>query len=77
MEVAELFAKGGPVMYLLLISSVTVAAIGIERYFFIFAKGEFQETTTGRSFDFLQQRKFLRWACGGGWRQSGGCGRKR
>lgn len=34
MEVAELFAKGGPVMYLLLICSVAVAAIGIERFRF-------------------------------------------
>ena len=32
LEVAELFAKGGPVMYLLLISSVAIAAIGIERF---------------------------------------------
>ena len=31
MEIAELFAKGGPVMYLLLLISVAVAAIGIER----------------------------------------------
>jgi len=34
LEVAELFAKGGFVMYLLLISSVAVAAIGIERFRF-------------------------------------------
>lgn len=34
MEVAALFAKGGPVMYLLLISSIAVAAIGIERFRF-------------------------------------------
>ena len=34
MEAAELFAKGGPVMYLLLISSVAVVAIGIERFRF-------------------------------------------
>lgn len=34
MEVAELFTKGGPVMYLLLISSIAVAAIGIERFRF-------------------------------------------
>lgn len=34
MEVVELFAKGGPVMYLLLICSVAVAAIGIERFRF-------------------------------------------
>ena len=34
MEVAELFAKGGFVMYLLFISSVAVAAIGIERFRF-------------------------------------------
>lgn len=31
MEIAELFAKGGPVMYLLIVISVAVAAIGIER----------------------------------------------
>ena len=34
MEAVELFAKGGFVMYLLLISSVAVAAIGIERFRF-------------------------------------------
>ena len=34
MEVAELFAKGGAVMYLLLISSVAVVTIGIERFRF-------------------------------------------
>ena len=34
MEAVELFAKGGAVMYLLLISSVAVAAIGIERFRF-------------------------------------------
>ena len=34
MEVAELFVKGGSVMYLLLISSIAVAAIGIERFRF-------------------------------------------
>ena len=34
MEPAELFAKGGPVMYLLLITSIAVAAIGIERFRF-------------------------------------------
>jgi len=34
LEAAELFAKGGPVMYLLLISSVAVVAIGIERFRF-------------------------------------------
>lgn len=41
MEVAELFAKGGPVMYLLIISSVAVAAIGIERFrFYSYASHE-------------------------------------
>lgn len=40
MEAAELFAKGGAVMYLLLISSVAVAAIGIERFrFYSYAAG--------------------------------------
>lgn len=34
MEIAELFSKGGPVMYLLIIISVAVAAIGIERLTF-------------------------------------------
>ena len=34
MEIVELFAKGGPVMYLLLVSSIAVAAIGIERFRF-------------------------------------------
>lgn len=32
MEVTELFSKGGPVMYLLLLSSISVAAISIERF---------------------------------------------
>ena len=31
MDVMELFTKGGPVMYLLLVTSIAVAAIGIER----------------------------------------------
>ncbi len=34
MEAVEIFSKGGAVMYLLLISSVAVAAIGIERFRF-------------------------------------------
>ena len=34
LEVTEFFTKGGPVMYLLLISSIAVAAIGIERFRF-------------------------------------------
>lgn len=34
MDVVELFAKGEPVMYLLLTCSVAVAAIGIERFGF-------------------------------------------
>lgn len=34
MDVTEFFTKGGPVMYLLLISSIAVAAIGIERFRF-------------------------------------------
>jgi len=66
LEVAELFAKGGQVMYLLLISSIAVAAIGIERFrFYSYAshesetflsllKGEFQKAATGRSFELLQ-----------------------
>ena len=41
MEAMELFAKGGPVMYLLLISSIAVAAIGIERFrFYSYASHE-------------------------------------
>lgn len=32
LETAEIFAKGGPVMYLLLICSVAVAAVGMERF---------------------------------------------
>lgn len=41
MDVVELFAKGGPVMYLLLICSVAVAAIGIERFrFYSYASHE-------------------------------------
>lgn len=31
MDLMELFTKGGPVMYLLLVTSIAVAAIGIER----------------------------------------------
>ena len=39
MEATELFAKGGPVMYLLLLCSIAVAAIGIERFrFYRYAK---------------------------------------
>ncbi len=34
MEIAELFNKGGPVMYLLILISVAVVAIGIERLVF-------------------------------------------
>ncbi len=34
MEIAEFFNKGGPVMYLLVISSVAVFAIGVERFRF-------------------------------------------
>ena len=34
MEVVELFAKGGPVMYILLINSIAVTSIGIERFRF-------------------------------------------
>ena len=34
MEAAEFFAKGGSIMYLLLICSIAVAAIGIERFRF-------------------------------------------
>ena len=34
MDIIELFAKGGPVMYLLLLSSIAVAAIGLERKIF-------------------------------------------
>ena len=32
LDAAELFAKGGPVMYLLLLCSIAVATIGIERF---------------------------------------------
>ena len=34
MDAVELFEKGGPIMYLLLISSIAVLAIGIERFRF-------------------------------------------
>ena len=44
MEAVELFAKGGSVMYLLLISSVAVAAIGIERFRFYNYAGHESET---------------------------------
>ena len=41
MEVVELFVKGGPVMYLLLISSIAVAAIAIERFrYYSYAVGD-------------------------------------
>ena len=41
MEVTEFFTKGGPVMYLLLISSIAVATIGIERFrFYSYASHE-------------------------------------
>ena len=41
MDVANLFAKGGYVMYLLMICSVAVAAIGIERLrFYSYARGD-------------------------------------
>ena len=41
MDAVELFAKGGPVMYLLLISSIAVAVIGIERFrFYSYAKSD-------------------------------------
>ena len=41
LEVAELFTKGGYVMYLLLISSIAVAAIGIERFrFYSYAEND-------------------------------------
>lgn len=44
MESVELFAKGGFVMYLLLICSVAVAAIGIERFrFYRYAVGSGEE----------------------------------
>lgn len=40
MDILELFAKGGPIMYLLLISSIAVAVIGIERLtFYSYARG--------------------------------------
>ncbi len=39
MDFVEVFAKGGPVMYLLVVCSVAVAVIGIERYvFFSYAR---------------------------------------
>ena len=48
MEVVELFAKGGPVMYLLLISSIAVAAIGIERFrFYSYAKNDSESFLNG------------------------------
>ena len=48
MDMLGLFAKGGPVMYLLLISSVAVAAIGIERL-------TFYNFTDGNVENFLDQ----------------------
>ena len=48
MEAVELFAKGGPVMYLLLISSVAVAAIGIERLrYYSYAAGDNEKFLPG------------------------------
>ena len=44
MEATEFFTKGGPVMYLLLISSIAVAAIGIERFRFYNYAGHESET---------------------------------
>ena len=43
MEIAELFTKGGPIMYLLLLTSVAVAAIGIERLNFYNYAGDNSE----------------------------------
>lgn len=43
LEIAELFSRGGPVMYLLLIISVVVAAIGIERLNFYNYAGDNSE----------------------------------
>ena len=41
MSIVEIFFKGGAVMYLLLLSSITVAAIGIERFrFYRYARGK-------------------------------------
>ena len=48
MEAMEFFAKGGPVMYLLLISSIAVATIGIERFrFYRYAKNDSESFLNG------------------------------
>ena len=43
MDLMELFTKGGPVMYLLLVTSIAVAAIGIERLIFFSKAGSNSE----------------------------------
>ena len=56
LDAVELFAKGGPVMYLLLISSIAVATIGIERlHFYSYVKHGSESFLTSLS-NFLKSR---------------------
>ena len=57
MEIVELFAKGGSVMYLLLISSIAVAAIGIERFRFYSYTAHNSENFISTLKDWLQRRR--------------------
>lgn len=48
MEVVEFFSKGGPVMYLLLVTSIAVVAIGIERFrFYNYAENDSENFLNG------------------------------
>ena len=57
MEVTEFFTKGGPVMYLLLISSIAVAAIGIERFRFYSYASSGSENFLSTLKDWLTRRR--------------------
>ena len=59
MEAVELFNKGGAVMYLLLISSVAVVAIGIERFrFYSYAAHESENFFILSSVSFIKKTAF-------------------
>ncbi len=58
MDLVELFSAGGPVMYLLLLTSVAVAAIGIERFrFYRYAEHD-SEIFLQKLREILSQREF-------------------
>ena len=57
MEVTEFFTRGGPVMYLLLISSIAVAAIGIERFRFYNYASHGSENFLSTLKDWLSRRR--------------------